>query len=1439
MTVVSTDDKEIIEALRQKDASPQNMGLTQKFLSLALSFALKHSECIFCTYGSWSIELFVLFTMKETKNIKEFKSVAEEQLGRCCACVEEYHCNLEKLFSKYEKMFAREPLMEFKRIVHEWNVGRLERAIKEGQVTNGNVSGRVLYAFYEVLKYADYLKEERIQKVFNESLDILVKMKRMLKVRALLPGIFMCLMHPNKITRGWAMDTVMNLKEEYKERRMEKEVFEESKPVLKMILSGREDSNVSGEGIVYANGISMIMGFLSEEQYEELKKEKDFINEVYGRMKKSEEFVILKCFYYHYKINMNEAIENFKEFMLESEDEQSKMVLLVVEKFKGVKEMKKKEDIEIYFEVIKELMNIYYPVEHEQVLRLSEIFLEEFDVNEELSNKVRYFGYKMMKSLIGFQKSEEYSEIMKIKKTRCVKMMIEDFRQKGNKEIREASLELFKEIIKFDCRLLYNYLVTILCENNLKVKEIKIVGEEIYRIMSRINQNEIIDLDLYCFVINFYSKVAIIDVTFLQAILKHCNYANTKEFLENIEIFKSKVGIMREMIRNFHKSFHKVVDHRIFEVQARSSVGSIATSTSNTSIPTNSTNTSIPTNSTNTSNLTNLTDPTKTSNSLGWFDCFHALLKLRCSPVELEGISIEGILKNAYKVNTESEVYFKMFSSNASAMMEAVCSLLDETCQLLQLGLPMSFLLGHFNDLFNLCFPIIFKINNSRCVGTILDDDLEKDCNFWQFAMTFLEKSSLILRIKEIHRYEQNVLNVLRLTQTILIAFTDLKLYEMIVAVGQDSLISFSREIDRWMPCITLLIEIGTFEIKEKCFSLLLWIFKVMSFSQLFLTNKCYENLVRIYQSNILNHESNERLNEWIQSLSDPSIQYENEFDDIPINTSSFFQTSDVKDIQQDQIILQQDQKQDQSILQPDQSILSGDILGDDILIENQLEVNNEEQFELLDAFKENKQEEEFELLDAFKSISPINLTTTDTLETVPSINNTTLNNNTPALNDNILNESTLNESTLNESNSTLNISNPSLETLNSTLPVLNDETLTPSLTLNENTPTNKMANSDVFHSISILNLGTFEGIHDSTRKYTLDELVNSNLKSSHSSLLNLIQEKKSIYSNILLDIEKLKNEFSSVGESNLDLLHRLDCATKDQKKIQNEIRELNRSLDDNRFKLKLKILNDAQIICSTLSASAHDILKKVQSFDLVIVDEACQAVELSTLIPLKYNPKKVILVGDPNQLPPTVFSMAAQKFQYEQSLFQRLSTFTNPILLSVQYRMHPDISAFPREYFYQNKLDNGINMKNLCQQPWHSDPMTGPYLFFNVDGKDKSLPKKSFLNHQEALVACKLVAYLLKNNPKINFESRIAIITPYREQRNELNNVFSKHFGQSIFKYIQIGTVDGFQGQEKDIIIFSCVRAHSGILHPSTTIRSRHWLLERHQKIKRCTHKS
>jgi senataxin len=82
-------------------------------------------------------------------------------------------------------------------------------------------------------------------------------------------------------------------------------------------------------------------------------------------------------------------------------------------------------------------------------------------------------------------------------------------------------------------------------------------------------------------------------------------------------------------------------------------------------------------------------------------------------------------------------------------------------------------------------------------------------------------------------------------------------------------------------------------------------------------------------------------------------------------------------------------------------------------------------------------------------------------------------------------------------------------------------------------------------------------------------------------------------------------------------------------------------------------------ILCSlcTLSGSGSDIISEVKGieFATVIIDEACQAVELSTLVPLRYGCRRCILVGDPQQLPPTVISNVAAKYLYDQSLFQRL----------------------------------------------------------------------------------------------------------------------------------------------------------------------------------------
>ncbi len=103
-------------------------------------------------------------------------------------------------------------------------------------------------------------------------------------------------------------------------------------------------------------------------------------------------------------------------------------------------------------------------------------------------------------------------------------------------------------------------------------------------------------------------------------------------------------------------------------------------------------------------------------------------------------------------------------------------------------------------------------------------------------------------------------------------------------------------------------------------------------------------------------------------------------------------------------------------------------------------------------------------------------------------------------------------------------------------------------------------------------------------------------------------------------------------------------------------------------------VLNSAKIVFATLSGSGSDRLSRIPGgFHTVIIDEAAQAVELSTLIPLRYNCKHCILIGDPRQLPATVFSRAASKSLYTRSLFSRLQRLKHPLhLLTVQYRMHP-----------------------------------------------------------------------------------------------------------------------------------------------------------------------
>ncbi|EFA76857.1 putative splicing endonuclease [Heterostelium album PN500] len=258
--------------------------------------------------------------------------------------------------------------------------------------------------------------------------------------------------------------------------------------------------------------------------------------------------------------------------------------------------------------------------------------------------------------------------------------------------------------------------------------------------------------------------------------------------------------------------------------------------------------------------------------------------------------------------------------------------------------------------------------------------------------------------------------------------------------------------------------------------------------------------------------------------------------------------------------------------------------------------------------------------------------------------------------------------------------------------------------------------------------------------------------------------------------------------------------ATKDSEKKVSDV------LESARKNMAHSLLNKCNIILSTLSGSGHqETFSAIKKFDVVIIDEAAQAVEPSTLIPLKHNVMKCILVGDPNQLPPTIISRMASQYQYETSLFQRLSSCGIPQqVLKVQYRMHPSISRFPSRHFYMNVLEDGPNVKNYTEE-FYKDPRFGPFIFYDIyDSNEESGPGHSLKNVTEA----KLVALLITNleNSFPNIKKSIGVITPYKQQVHEIKRRISP-----VNQDIDVSSVDGFQGREKDIIIFSCVRAHRG----------------------------
>lgn len=288
------------------------------------------------------------------------------------------------------------------------------------------------------------------------------------------------------------------------------------------------------------------------------------------------------------------------------------------------------------------------------------------------------------------------------------------------------------------------------------------------------------------------------------------------------------------------------------------------------------------------------------------------------------------------------------------------------------------------------------------------------------------------------------------------------------------------------------------------------------------------------------------------------------------------------------------------------------------------------------------------------------------------------------------------------------------------------------------------------------------------------------------------------------------------------DICRELSVAQLREKKISEESWTLKQNI-------RKSILREAEIVLTTLSGCGGDLYgvcsgsasnnrfgssSEQTLFDAVIIDEAAQALEPATLIPLqllKSNGSKCIMVGDPKQLPATVLSNVASKFLYECSMFERLQRAGYPvIMLTEQYRMHPEICSFPSSHFYENKLLNGQMIDKST--PFHKSPYLGPYVFYDiVDGREnhgKHSGSLSIYNESEVEAAVALLKLLKKRYPSEFASGRVGIITPYRSQLSLMRKQFSNAFGSSVVSDMEFNTVDGFQGREVDILLLSTVRA-------------------------------
>jgi ATP-dependent RNA/DNA helicase IGHMBP2 len=319
-----------------------------------------------------------------------------------------------------------------------------------------------------------------------------------------------------------------------------------------------------------------------------------------------------------------------------------------------------------------------------------------------------------------------------------------------------------------------------------------------------------------------------------------------------------------------------------------------------------------------------------------------------------------------------------------------------------------------------------------------------------------------------------------------------------------------------------------------------------------------------------------------------------------------------------------------------------------------------------------------------------------------------------------------------------------------------------------------------------VVRVGHPARVTESLREHTLDELVREH-------------ESTAIVRDLMRESESLMRQAAKTVRSR-EGYRRANEMRSEARMLQNQARTMERQAIQ-------YVLDASDVICTT--TTIDDDLLGSRKFDLVVIDEACQSTEAGVWQAL-LRAERVVFAGDHCQLPPTVLSDVAAREGMKQSLMERLVNQNGEEAyrrLTVQYRMHEDIMRFSSDLFYEGSLvaDVSVASHRLIDLPriTSSQFTERPVTFIDTAGAEyeESIEPDglSKLNVRESTLVVNLVRQLLESGIT---GDQIAIIVPYAAQVRLLRSRLN-------LEGLEIDTVDGFQGREKEVVIISLVRSN------------------------------